>query len=322
MPRLLVIRRNNLGDAVCVLPWLQGLREANPELLIDVITSPYASVIFKRSSVIREVVSIPEVYLGTALGVLLHPALRWLKSQQPYDYVVNAGGFSDKASILAYLAPGKKKIGTVSGKGKFIDKVWDVPVLPVRDGRHQVMKIAYVGEQGGVGVNDLPPPVLFKNNDLNTNRIALCPLVNRLASRWKDKHWLGLEAELLQQGLPVVWLGMRPDKGRGDLIAPRSTDEFLDEVSKSGLVICSEGGTSHVAPAFGVPTIVLSGVLIRDTWCPWSALAVVLEQEGNVDGIAINDVLRQVESWLSLGRFVEIEGAYLNRWVMGGSNHV
>lgn len=317
MAKLLVIRRNRLGDAVSVLPWLQGLKEVRPDLCIHVLTNPYAAAVFQRSPVVSAVFVLPEEHWGMPLGVLLHPTLRRLRKQEAYDYVVNASySFSDKAAIVAFFVPGRLKTGAVSGKGKFLDRVWDVPVWQQADMQalHQVMRVAFVGKKSGLGVTGLPVPILKNQIQPLPRRIALCPSVNRPESKWSDKHWAALEQRLSIEGYAVVWIAHKPLKAGGELLVTESSDAFFDALALSGMVVCCEGGTSHVASALGVPTIAISGVDIRNTWCPWVQNAVVLERTGLVDAISENDVMVQIRNWEEKKQFLVTEHAYLNPW--------
>lgn len=316
MPKLLVIRRNRLGDAISVLPWLQGLKESRPELDIDVITNPYAAPVFERCGVVREVFILPEKYLGTPLGVLLHPTFRRLRNAKPYDFVVSASySFSEKASLLAYFVPGREKIGVVSPHGKFVDRVWTRPVSQTAEIQacHQVQRVAYIGSMAGLHAGTLPPARLNMGKE-KTNVVALCPVVNRPESKWSEVHWLELEQALILMGFGLVWLGARPTRADSELIRPHTTAAFLDVMSSFKMVICSEGGTSHIAPAFGIPTIVLSGKAIRNTWMPWNKNAVLLENE-DVNVFTAEDVVEQIEHWYQHAEFKEKVDVYLNPFI-------
>ncbi len=322
MARLLVIRRNRLGDAVSVLPWLQGLKKARPDLCIHVLTNPYAAAVFQRSSVVDEVFVLPEEYCGMPIGVLWHPTLRRVRKQATYDYVVHGSySFSEKAAILAYLVPGTWKTGMVSGKGKLLDKVWDVPVYPSADvqAMHQVMRIAHVGELAGLAVSNLPEPILQNHIQPKLHQVALCPSVNRPQSSWPDTHWIALERLLLKEGYAAVWIGRKPAGTSGELLETASSDLFFDALASSEVVACCEGGTSHVAAALGCQTVVLSGVAIRKTWCPWARHAVVLERTGAVDAISEHAVMQQIRHLEAKHQFMVTEHAYLNPWL---SEHV
>ena len=317
MPKLLVIRRNRLGDAVSVLPWLQGLKMAHQNLKIDVLTNPYASPVFERSAVVHNVFSLPEKYLGTPLGVLLHPLLRQLRHSEPYDFIVSASySFSEKASLLAYLIPGREKIGVVSARGKLIDRAWTIPVHQTPDvqAQHQVQRIATIGRLAGLSAETLPSARL-KSNINKTNRVALCPDVNRHQSRWSEERWLQLEDKLLILGMDLVWLGQKPMLAKSDHVETRSTSDFFDAVSSCSMVVCSEGGVSHIAPAFDIPTIVLSGMEIQGTWIPWSKRVVLLERN-DVNSFTALDVIEQVQSWNQIGAFKSNDSAHINHLIL------
>jgi heptosyltransferase II len=304
---IIVVRRNRLGDAVSVLPWLQGLKVKSPTLQIDVLASQYNSEVFKRSSVVSNVFEVPDLYLGTALGVLFHPVIRRLIHHQHYDFAMNAScDFSSKAAILSWLAPAKQRVGVVSGKGLFLDRVWTLPVEPDSSFQHahQVKRVAAVGRVAGLDAVNLPEPKITSTNRQVDNLIRLCPLVNRKASQWPDEQWCRLEKTLMQLGFDVTWLGYAPNGHQGGVLLADNVGEFIELLALAEFVVCSEGGVSHLAPAVGVPTIVLSGVFIRNTWAPWSSNAVVLEVPGNVSAISPEDVIKQLLSFREKKKFI------------------
>lgn len=319
MAKLLVIRRNRLGDAISVLPWLQGLKITKPELEIDILTNPYASAVFERCEVVRKVFVLPEKHLGTPLGLLFHPVLRQIRGEKEYEFVVNASySFSTKASILAYFVPGHQKVGVVSKNKKLVNRVWTHPVDQRDDiqAYHQVQRVAYIGDVIGLHSNTLPEAKLMNKNN-STQAIGLCPVVNRSQSRWIDAHWLDLEKKLKQMGFPIIWLGAKPVRAISEHVELKSTREFLNAVEMCSMLICCEGGASHVGPALGVPTIILSGMAVRNTWIPWSRKAVLLEQE-DVNKFASEDVIEQVLHWKKSGRFNANANTktYLNDFVL------
>jgi len=317
MAKLLVIRRNRLGDAISVLPWLQGLKITKPELEIDILTNPYTSAVFERCEVVRKVFVLPEKHLGTPLGLLFHPVLRQIRREKEYEFVVNASySFSTKASILAYFVPGHQKVGVVSKNKKLVDRVWTHPVDQSDDiqAYHQVQRVAYIGDVIGLHANTLPEAKLMNKNN-STQAIGLCPVVNRSQSRWIDAHWLDLEKKLKQMGFPIIWLGAKPVRAISEHVELKSTREFLNAVEMCSMLICCEGGASHVGPALGVPTIILSGMAVRNTWIPWSRKAVLLEQE-NVNKFTAYDVIEQIQWWAQYAAFKPKANVFINEVIL------
>jgi heptosyltransferase III len=298
--RLLVIRRNRLGDAISVLPWLQGLKAKHPQMQIDVLANSYNAPIFQRSEVVNEVFVVPEKYFGNRLGVSFHPVIQRLRRARPYDRIVNASAaYSSQAAWLARLVPARSRVGVASERGAIWDLVWDQPValdLSVREG-HQVLRIQAVAAAAGLAPVDLPEPCLRNTRKRERDLVTLCTTVNRNESRWPDQHWEELAHLLEQSSLRIAWIGHRPGNASGPLLRPHNTDEFMNALGDSAIVICGEGGTSHLAPALGTATIAISGVHVQTTWRPWSHRAVLLEATGDVTSLLPVDVITQVTAW-------------------------
>lgn len=72
--------------------------------------------------------------------------------------------------------------------------------------------------------------------------------------------------------------------------------DFAAKLAEAAMVVCFEGGVSHLAPALGTPVVVLSGVAISWTWAPWSDHAVLLESTGGAGKISMDEVLAAIES--------------------------
>lgn len=298
--RVLLIRRNHLGDAVCVVALAQGLKSQYPDLQIDVLANSYNSEIFRRCTSVSHVFELPETWLVKRYGAIFHPVIKKLRSAAPYDLVINASGsYSSKAACLALVCPGKFRLGIASETGAVWDHVWDQHITSSQlRSSHMVERLAELCGYAALPLPSLPAPRLRVSapisvtEPINSQKILLCPVVKRPESRWPDHMWSTLAAYLVEEGNSITWLSQRPaDRANDSITRPESIGSLIDTLSIYRAVICSEGGTSHLAPAVGVLTVVLSGKKIRESWRPWSDLAVLIERPDAVATISAAEVV-------------------------------
>ena len=314
--RVLIIRRNKLGDAISVLPLIQALKEKYPNITIDVIATPYNEIIFELSKSVNNIYTIPDRYLNNRYLVCFHPQMRKLKRQKNYDLAIGAtGSYSSATAWLAFCAPATQRVGVISEKGSIMDLIYNmkVPQKKIIPSVHQVKKIALLAKYANI-INQntiLPMPKL----DINTTKsktIALCPLTDRQESKWSDNNWIELACLLKKNKIKYNWIGYKPKSCNDEVLNPNSTIDFIQELSRYSLVVCSEGGTSHVAPALNCATIIISGVNISKSWIPWSDKIILFEKKEKVNSINPEHIVKQIRSKLSNGCFLQSDGGVFN----------
>ncbi|MDP1606532.1 MAG: glycosyltransferase family 9 protein [Rhodocyclaceae bacterium] len=321
--RFLLIRRNRLGDAINTLPLACALKLAYPGATIEVLANPYNAAVFRWSSGVDRIWVLPERHWGNRWLVRWHPTMRALRRRH-YDVVLNASGaYSSQAATLAGWVPAAWRIGVASPKGSIHDLNYDGTIRLDRATleSHQVQRLAAVARQGGLSIGNLPW-VLFDRLRADIPAaipdgqaaIAFCPEVARNESAWPVAHYRELIAALrLRYPLRALCLVIDgPDSIYADLadaagvtLTPRrSLEDFTSFLSVCALVVCSEGGVSHLAPAAGVATIALSGKNVASTWLPWSPLALLLEVPGDVARITPRQVVHQIAAYLDNGHWL------------------
>ena len=318
--RILIIRRNKLGVAISVLPLIQVLKEKYPDAVIDVIATPYNEVIFELSKSVNNIYTIPDRYLNNRYLVCFHPQMRKLKHEKNYCLAIGAtGSYSSATAWLAFCAPATQRVGVISEKGSIMDLIYNIqiPQKKIIPSIHQVKKIALLAKYANIINQDekLPKPELNLKSKLSPNKekiIALCPLTIRKQSDWGDENWVKLANILERNQLQYNWIGYKPEGVNGQIITPSSTIDFIQHLSKYFLVICIEGGTSHIAPALSCATIVISGVNISKSWIPWSDEVVLFERTGKVSVIKPESIANQAIYKTNKGLFINQDGAIFN----------
>jgi len=132
--RILVIRRNRLGDMICTLPLLHALRKHDSAAHVAVACDPAGAPIARACPAVDEV-------------IVLQPAwTRWLATMknaarlQDYGLVIAAkGGFDRRLATLARLTNAPRRIGFGTGIDCATDYYTD-PVAPPEN-PHEVHQI-------------------------------------------------------------------------------------------------------------------------------------------------------------------------------------
>lgn len=313
--RILLIRRNRLGDALCVLPLVERLKANYPGVHIAVVGNPYNAPVFRLADRIDEVYELPERYAGNRWFLFAHPVMRAIRRAR-YDVILVASLTpSSLGARLALYSGGRFRAGPVSGRGSLYDLVFHAGVsVPSLTKVHQVERVAELAQRAGLRVGGELPAVQLRAARLGQPRdvrVCICPDVNRPESAWPVAHYARL-LEVLRQRLRDSHVSVLLPRDAGpyaalrsqgaDLVVTPTFADFIEQVRRASLVVCSEGGTSHLAPALGVPTVVLSGVSISRTWAPWSPLARVIERTGAVADITPEEVAGHVAALHSAKR--------------------
>ena len=161
----------------------------------------------------------------------------------------------------------------------------------------------------------LPKPEIdIKHSTPQGKTVALCPLTRRKQSKWSDDNWIKLSNLLEKLSVNFTWIGYKPKDTieANNVIYPKSTLDFINQLSQYSLVVCSEGGTSHIAPALNCSTIILSGVNISKSWIPWSNQIALYEKTNSVDEIKPEHIAEQVTNKLNKNYFSDTNGVKFN----------
>lgn len=290
--KILVIRRDNIGDLVCTTPLLLALRRHHPEAWIGVLTNSYCAPVLAGHPAIDEVFiyrkakhrepgqSLPAVYLERA-------AMIWRLRRLAIDQVILA-------------APARQ-----ASAERFARWVAPRAVLGGRDSpvRHEAEKVFAVA--GDLGIAGPPPACLIEADarQIEQARGALLPALRghpliglhisarKPSQRWPAERFAALARALHQRwqaGLLLFWSPGPADHPQhpGDdekaaaIVAAchdlplqpmptRQLDQLITGLSLADSVICADGGAMHVAAGLGRPIVCLFGDSSAERWHPW-----------------------------------------------------
>ena len=309
--RILVVRRDNIGDLVCTTPLLTALRQRFPQAWIGCLVNSYNAPVLERNPDLDEVLAYTKLkHLRpgeSALGVLRSRiAMLWRLRRERLDHVVLATADARTARLLRWLAPK------------------DLLVAPAADdGRHEVERVfalaAHFGIHGEIpALRLVPDPAEVElaraRFPAAGPRVAMHISARRPAQRWPEERFAEL-ARRLPRSAMLLWSpgpGNHPrhpgddEKARAVAAAapgrvfPYATDrlqQLIGALAASDLVICSDGGASHLAAALGKPLVCLFGDSSPRRWRPWGVPQRVLQSPSrDVRDISVAEALSALES--------------------------
>src|SRR5688572_31042511 len=108
--RILVVRRDNIGDLVCTTPFIAALRQRLPDAWIGALVNSYNAAVVERNPDLDTVIAytkLKHLQPGeSALAVLrARLAALWRLRRQRLDYVVLATHDARTARLLRWLRP-------------------------------------------------------------------------------------------------------------------------------------------------------------------------------------------------------------------------
>jgi ADP-heptose:LPS heptosyltransferase len=300
--KILVIRRDNIGDLVCTTPLLRALRLRFPEAWIGALTNSYNAPVLQNNPDLDELFAYRKAKHRapgeSALAVYLETAaLLWhLRRLRIDDVILAAPGAQPSAQRLARLVGPRRILGGRDSAAA-----------------HEVEKVFAVLGAYGIGG---PPPACTVNPDA----AAAAALQAGLPATWRARRLIGvhISARKPSQRWPaqrfaslirslhdrcdaaflLFWSPgaadnrLHPgddDKAQQIQAACRDlpllampTDRLGDLVAGLSLadhVICSDGGAMHIAAGLGKPIVCLFGQSDPSRWCPWGVPHVALQKE-------------------------------------------
>lgn len=327
--RILLVRRDNIGDLVCTTPLLSALRARFPNAHLAALTNSYTTPVLAQN---------PDLDALYAYTKLKHRrqeqgwfdwlwrdrlGLRLKLRRVGFDLVVLASPeFNASSARFARATAARRVLGiTPDGKpGQGIDLVARVP----DSARHEVERVFSLGH--AIGIDGTPPPlrlvpasgaVAQLRSRLGTVAQAR-PIGIHISARKISQRWSAARfAELLrvlrnagQRQFLLFWSPGAPDNPLhpgDDETAQRLLAELGDfpltpvrtenlEALIAGLalcdkLICSDGGAMHLAAALGKPIVCLFGDSDAARWHPWGVPYELLQKDSRqVMDIGVDEV--------------------------------
>ncbi len=281
-PRILVIRRNRLGDMIYTLPLLHALRRHFPKAHLAVACDPAGAPIARACEAVNEV-------------IILEPgknrwAAVWKNAArlQDYDWVLAAkGGFDRRLAVLTRLTNGALRIGFARRTDRPSAFYTDPVALPGNPNEeHQIDTLLRLLQPLGLvnptdftidlrlrlpeSAREFAGAVLSRPPFSLSRGFMLINLSSTVRLKFREEDFVALAARVLASTDLAVGLVAAPaDQPRARELAGQMASERVAAVATPGpldlaallehavCLLTPEGGAAHLAAVAGTPALVL-----------------------------------------------------------------
>jgi ADP-heptose:LPS heptosyltransferase len=308
--RILILRRDNIGDLVCTTPLVAALRARLPRARLSALVNSYNAEVLAGNASLDEVF-VYEKLKHRSGGLLSHLRTRLAQMSrlrgQPFDCV-----------LVPAPSPQTLKLARSLKARELIAAPATVPA-----GMHEVERSFAVGR--ALGISGRPGPLSVHADPGKVAELARAvgagPFVavhisaRRPAQRWPLERYEQLISELARRGrVMLLWAPGARDDARhpGDDEAAQALQRRLRDaavavptpdlktlvgaLSLAEKVICPDGGAMHLAAGLGKPVVALFGDSTPARWRPWGVAHRVVQPESrNLADLPLEPVLEACE---------------------------
>jgi ADP-heptose:LPS heptosyltransferase len=306
-PRILVVRRDNIGDLVCTTPLIVALRGRFPDAWIAVLANTYNAPILANHPDIDAVFLYRKLKHG-GVGALALAAerirlMRELRAKR-IDYVFLAKTLFEPREFNATRILAPTHIVGYAPKERPPPRALDHAVQESgAEGLHEVERVFRLAH--AIGVEGPPPPLhlgvdagdLARVHEAIAGRGLGRPVVGvhlsarKPSQRWPAERFVALMRALHERYRASFMLFWSPGPSnhpqhpgddekaaavlqgmRGLPVLEWPTQELRSLVSGLAAcdrIVCSDGGALHVASALGKPIVCFFGKSDATRWRPW-----------------------------------------------------
>jgi heptosyltransferase-3 len=281
-PRILVIRRNRMGDMIYTLPLLHTLRRHFPKAHLAVVCDPLGEPIARACPAVNDVIVLEPGWNPW------QAAFKNAARLQDYDWVIAAkGGFDRRLAVLARLTNAAVRIGFARRADRPSAYYTDPVALPGEPNEeHQIdtllrllKPLGMVRSTGFTADLNLRVPdsarefaaeILGRSAFASSSRFMLINLSSTARLKFREEDFIALARHVLgSTDLAIGFIATPADQPKAQEIAmcmgskriiAVETPEPLDLAAlleQAALLITPEGGAAHLAAAVDTPALVL-----------------------------------------------------------------
>lgn len=308
MIKILIVRRDNIGDLICTLPLIAAIRKLHPTARIDLLVNSYSAAVAAGNPDIDHLyVYTKAKHRGTGESVLgVHARRLWMTLQlrlARYDWLVLANAGCMPRPLRWARQVGAKSIVGFSDEECLGAEILTHPIPFVRRaGVHEVEYLMQLLQPFGK-VPEIPeariqPDAQALNHAHKILRSPgdVKPLIGiNISARLPSQQWPAERfIELIQQieanyRCALFWApGSQHNPGHpgddekaaeilnacvGVDVMPYPTQSLVDliaGISCTDLLITADGGALHIGAACNKPIVALFGDSDSEQWYPWA----------------------------------------------------
>ena len=306
--KILIVRRDNIGDLICTLPLISAIRQLNPAARIDILVNSYCAPVVMGNP------DLDHVYIYTkakhkdsgesALGVYWRRLLLTLQLRRAkYDWLVLANVSCQPRPLRWAKQVGAKRIvGFVEAGCKGAETITDPIPLVRGQGKHEVEYLLALLQPFGnveqVSAARIAPDAKLQQQASATlasacglgKSIVGINLSARLPSQqWPAENFIELIGLLKDRYHCVLFwapgsasnAGHPGDDEKAVQVAASFTQdvvtcmptqqlgELIAAISCVDLLVTADGGALHISAACGKPEVAMFGDSDSTQWYPW-----------------------------------------------------
>lgn len=314
--KILVVRRDNIGDLVCTTPLISALRQRFPDAWIGALVNSYNAPVLQGNTAVDEVFIYTKLkHRDSHTSVLRALGRRlimiWQLRQLSIDDLILAAPAHQASAerFCRWLKPHRVRRAD-----------------PKRDG-HEVMRSMSAldglveGMSGACQVFAEPHRVAVLRQRLPSawnaaggTVVGIHISARKPKQRWPIERFVAVMTQLHQQEgvrFLLFWAPGSPNDSRhpgddekaqaliraaaGLPVVPMGTGELADLIAGLSLVdrlLCSDGGAMHLAAGLGKPIVCLFGNSDLARWHPWGVPYEALQPPSqDVADVSVEDFL-------------------------------
>jgi len=318
-PKLLVIRRDNIGDLVCTTPLLHALRRQLPQARIECLVTRYNQAVLQNHPDIDALHAYTKAKhrsAGESLAGIYWQRFRMVAAlrRQRFDWVILPGGGSASALRFARWVAAKKLLvrdaqDAAAGPHEVEQCCHLLPRMNLEYETPETRIVANAADAAGVLSR-----VAAALPQAPRRLIGLHLSARKPSQRWPAESFAELARRLAAQGaaLLLLWAPGGADDAQhpGDdakaarvlelaaglpivALPTQRLEQLIAALSVCDAVICGDGGAMHVAAGLGKPIVCLFGQSTAARWHPWGPAYELLQAPSmEVKDISVDAVAR------------------------------
>jgi ADP-heptose:LPS heptosyltransferase len=322
-PRILVIRRDNIGDLVCTTPLFRALRRQVPEAHLAALVTSYSAAVLDANPDLDAVYTYTKAKHrapGTSVAGVYWRRLRLLAAlrRERFDWALLPGGAQASALRAARWIHAAHTL--VRGAPDAVAGPHEVEQschLLARMGlRHETPALRLAVDAREAARLEEEMRSAWGNHPAHI--VGLHLSARKLAQRWPAERFAEAARRLHERHAAHVILLWSPgaaddpmhpgDDDKAEAVRAAASRVPMLAIRTQGLhtlvaaldrcdrVICSDGGAMHLAAALGKPIVCLFGNSPPERWHPWGVPHQLLQPASrDVKDVPVEEVLAAYE---------------------------